>query len=227
MSDPSIIRLSTKFSTPFSWFAKKIMLEQFPELEDEAQHLYSMAAEMLEPQSIHAQKFIDSFSRDAQGVSSVTIEGCTFTGKVLDRLEQVHRVFPYIATCGTGLEEMDVSSMDFLAPYWIEILKTQALREAQRQLRAYLSETYRITRTNSLNPGSGNVDIWPIEGLREVFTLLEGGDEVGVRLTESCLMIPNKSISGLFFDQDRIYESCAYCSREHCPDRRVPFKEQL
>ena len=80
----------------------------------------------------------------------------------------------------------------------------------------------------SLNPGSGNVDIWPIEQMIPLFSLLDQGNPVGVSLSESALMIPNKSIAGvIFFSPGTDYESCAYCERERCPDRRVAFVESL
>ncbi|MFA7225496.1 MAG: vitamin B12 dependent-methionine synthase activation domain-containing protein, partial [Sphaerochaetaceae bacterium] len=75
---------------------------------------------------------------------------------------------------------------------------------------------------------SGNVDIWPIEAMQGLFRLLGGGGEVGVTLTASSLMIPNKSIAGLMFaSQESDWESCAYCERKNCPSRRAPFKEKL
>ncbi len=221
------IHLTTAFSGSFEWFAKEIRLEQFPELYDEAEMLYESARHSLMPQSIHTQAFIDSYRINDTGIPSVEIDGITFTGKILNRLHKVHRVFPYIATCGIGLEDIDPSTRDFLVPYWIDILKSKALRIAQLQLETYLTENYHLHRINSLNPGSGNVDIWPIEEMPKVFTLLHGGKAVGVKLTDSCLMIPNKTISGLFFAQDRIYESCTYCTRKNCPDRRTPFEQKL
>lgn len=224
----TIIHLKAPFDTTFEWFAQKITLENFPELTDEAEELYEKAAASLKPQSIHKQSFIDSYDTTAEaGVTSMQIDGISFSGKVLDMLKDVHRVFPYIATCGTGLEDLDLSSYDFLAPYWIDILKTEALRTAQHQLKEYVIETYHIGRANSLNPGSGNVDIWPIEALQGIFSILGESSRIGVSLTDSSLMIPNKTISGLFFDTEHLYESCAYCSRTHCPDRRVPFERSM
>ena len=46
---------------------------------------------------------------------------------------------------------------------------------------------------------------------------------IGVRLTESCLMIPNKSLSGLLFPSEFGYENCAVCPREGCRGRRAPY----
>ena len=70
--------------------------------------------------------------------------------------------------------------------------------------------------------------VWPIEQMQGLFRLLGGADQIGVTITESSLMIPNKSISGILFaSATSDYESCAYCERENCPNRRVPFREVL
>jgi len=68
-----------------------------------------------------------------------------------------------------------------------------------------------------VNPGSGNIDLWPIEQMHGLFRLLgeRGAEPIGVRLTESSLMVPNKSIAGMLFASAKSdYESCAYCDRE-------------
>ena len=66
---------------------------------------------------------------------------------------------------------------------------------------------------------------WPIEGQRELFRIL-GDTEgtVGVRLTDSCLMLPSKSVSGILFQDHTGHVNCALCPRENCPNRRVPFR---
>jgi len=63
---------------------------------------------------------------------------------------------------------------------------------------------------------------------RELFTLL--GDTrgpVGVELTETCLMVPVKSVSGIFFPSETHYENCQLCPRETCPGRRAPYDSDL
>jgi len=71
-----------------------------------------------------------------------------------------------------------------------------------------------------MSPGS--LADWPMEQQRQLFALL--GDvrgRIGVELTESCLMIPIKSISGLLFPTEIRFESCQLCPREGCPGRRA------
>jgi len=64
---------------------------------------------------------------------------------------------------------------------------------------------------------------WPIEQQREVFSVLPG-QEIGVRLTESCLMIPRKSVSFVIprgKDLNSAVAPCDFCSkRERCEWRK-------
>jgi hypothetical protein len=75
-----------------------------------------------------------------------------------------------------------------------------------------------------MNPGSGNRNFWPIGQQRQLFQLL--GDveaSVGVRLTDSFLMTPNKTVSGILFPTDVPFVSCQLCTRENCPRRRAQY----
>ncbi len=75
-----------------------------------------------------------------------------------------------------------------------------------------------------MNPGSANYDVWPIAQQRPLFALFGGAtDDIGVRLTESHLMVPDKSVSGVMFTSSSGYVNCHACDRENCPNRRAPF----
>jgi hypothetical protein len=79
-----------------------------------------------------------------------------------------------------------------------------------------------------MNPGSGDARLWPIGQQRPLFELL--GDveaAIGVRLTPSFLMVPNKSVSGILFPTEVRFESCQLCTRENCPRRRAPYSGEL
>jgi len=189
--------------------------------------VYQKAKDVLKPKVLICERFITSHSM-IEGIPSVTIDGIVFKGKALRVLDDIHRVFAYVATCGDEMERYDVSQLDMLAPYWVDSIKQQGLRDARLALMAYCRQTCGISKPKSLNPGSGNVDIWPIEEQQGLFAILGGVQDIGVTLTESFLMLPNKSISGMIFASPTVdYESCAYCERERCPNRRVPFRERM
>ena len=52
-------------------------------------------------------------------------------------------------------------------------------------------------------------------------------ETVGVCLTESCLMLPSKSVSGILFQDHTGHVNCALCPRENCPNRRVSFRTNV
>lgn len=77
-----------------------------------------------------------------------------------------------------------------------------------------------------MSPGS--LEDWPVSQQSALFSLL--GDTqhaIGVQLTESCLMVPTKSVSGIRFPMEDSFESCQLCPREDCPGRRAPYDEAL
>lgn len=222
-----VVILTPPFEPKLKQYQHSIRFDDIDDAQKDALVLFEAAAEQLRPKVLMRQMFIDSHGT-VDGLPSVTIGDVQFVGKALSALNDVHRVIGYVATCGDEMESYDVYSLDMLAPFWLDTVKNQALGAARRHMLAWVKEHLGITKPLSLNPGSGNVDIWPIEQMQGLFSLLGGAQRIGVRLTESSLMIPNKSIAGILFASSATdYESCAYCEREHCPNRRVPFKERL
>ena len=157
----------------------------------------------------------------------VELEGIRFTSTVMSRnLREVQRVFPYIVTCGVELDSIAVSQQDVFAGYMLDGLKELVLRQAVKHLRDHLAENYGLDtqRLSTMNPGSGNGDVWPISQQRQLFQLL--GDveaSIGVGLTDSCLMTPNKTVSGILFPTEVLFVSCQLCTRENCPRRRAQY----
>jgi len=77
-------------------------------------------------------------------------------------------------------------------------------------------------------PGSGSADIWPITQQKELFSIF--GDvesQIGVRLTDTYLMIPIKSVSGVIFQTETTFETCQLCPREACIGRSAEYKPDL
>jgi len=67
--------------------------------------------------------YIDSESDD-----SIVVYGIVFTSRVLRvNLEQTYKVFPFIATCGTELEEWARSKDDLLLRFWAETINEMVL----------------------------------------------------------------------------------------------------
>lgn len=195
--------------------------EEGPFAEDFAR-LIGEGQRIARPKALYRLGFIESRDGD-----TVTIDGVVFTSRVLRvNLEQAHRIFVYVATCGREIQQWTLAQSDLLYQYWAEALEESAVRCAVQALNAHINATYHPGPTSTMAPGSlGN---WPLSEQRALFALLEDTQaDIGVELTASLLMVPTKSVSGIRFPTQQSFESCQLCPRETCPGRRAPYDENL
>jgi hypothetical protein len=208
------------FSLDQSDFQGRIHLDRFPDSMTGVQELLNAALPFIRPKALYKVSFIGGRTG-----STVQIGQTLFSSEVLSRnLREVERVFPYVATCGTELEALESGITDLFTRFCLDTLKEMALLAARNHLLGHLQATYGVQELSSMNPGSGNTRLWPIGQQRPLFDLLgdvEGA--IGVRLTPSFLMVPNKSVSGILFPAEVHFESCQLCTRENCPRRRAPY----
>ena len=188
------------------------------------ERLVQMARTVGRPKAGYREAFID-----AKGEQTVTIEGVTFTSRMLRKnLEWAERVFAFLATCGRELDQVAPAADDMLTAFWWDLIKGELLSVATRYLAEHLDRKHLLPPTSTMHPGSGDVAVWPIEQQRELFALL--GDvpgQIGVELTDTYLMIPNKTVSGIRFPTENSFRSCQVCRRPVCPNRAAAFDEAL
>jgi hypothetical protein len=201
---------------------RNLRMKEGSEQVGKLQGLLGEAQSIGKPKAFYRSAFIESRTDD-----QVVINGIVFTSRVLRvNLEKVHRVFPYVTTCGLELEEWSRSFDDMLLKYWADMIKEMALRTAVKYLQDHLIEHYRLVKVSRMNPGS--LPDWPLPEQRFLFDLLGNGPGlIGVHLTDSFLMLPIKSVSGIWFPTEESFESCRLCPREQCRGRRAPYDENL
>jgi len=157
----------------------------------------------------------------------VTVGGVHWKSNVLRvRLDQVGRVFPYVVTIGAGLEEKAGACADALDKYYLDEIGNLAVVVAREYLKEHLQSRFRVEGLSCLGPGQ--LADWPLEAQRPLFSLL--GDvqrTVGVSLTESLLMRPAKSLSGIYFPTETTFFACQLCPREKCPSRKAKYNVGL
>lgn len=189
---------------------------------DGIDEMAAAAEKIARPKAVYRDSFIDSRSDD-----SVVIDGIAFQSRVLRvNLDPVHRVFPHVATCGTELEAWSDSFSDPLERFAADVIKEQAVRAAYAHLESHLRTTAGLGSISHMNPGS--LPDWPLPQQAPLFRLLGDLEAlVGVRLTDSFLMLPTKTVSGIFFPTETSFESCQLCSREDCRGRRAPWDPGL
>ncbi|HPP12133.1 MAG TPA: vitamin B12 dependent-methionine synthase activation domain-containing protein, partial [bacterium] len=172
------------------------------------------------PKALYTVAYVEEKTAD-----SVRIGQVTFTSRVLRvNLEKVGRVFPYICTCGPEIDRAGLAGDDVLKKFCVEALKEMALATARKFLIETLKKSYALGQLASMNPGHSAADVWPIQQQKLLFSLLgDVKDLIGVQLTPSCLMLPTKTISGIFFPTRKDYQACRLCQRQNCPGRTAAY----
>ena len=164
---------------------------------------------------------------DRRAEAETVIDGVTFASRVLAvNLEKAHRVFPYVISCGTELQAWSDGLGDPLAQYWAETIKELSLGCATAFFLAEVEKAFQVGASSIMNPGS--LPDWPLPQQGPLFRLL--GDvtgAIGVTLSESFVMMPTKSVSGILFPTTSDFASCQLCPREECPNRHATYDPAL
>lgn len=181
--------------------------------------LVTLAQGLIRPHGAYDASFVG-----ARGERKIDVGGVTFVSSVLRKnLENVNKVFPYIITVGPELERAAQAQGDLLKQYYLEEIANIALEQAAAWLARHLESRYGVTGLASLSPGS--LEDWPITEQPKLFSIFGDTERlIGVRLTDSMLMIPRKSISGIFFPSEEGFVACQLCEREKCPGRKAPYR---
>ncbi len=177
---------------------------------------------IVRPKAVYDVKFVEHIDKDI-----IELDGVKFVSKVLRiNLENIGRVFPYIATSGIEVESIGKEDDDLMSKFIIDTIKEIALRSAIDYLYDHIKNKYRIEKMSSMNPGS--LEDWPISEQKPLFSIFGDVEKlIGVKLTDSFLMIPIKSVSGIFFPTESSFASCQLCPREKCPNRRAKYDPEL
>ncbi|MFC1870438.1 vitamin B12 dependent-methionine synthase activation domain-containing protein [Chloroflexota bacterium] len=159
--------------------------------------------------------------------SIVTIEdSIQFKSKVIARLlEPCEKVAVFALTIGNHLEEM----VSYLAEngFMLQATVLDAVGSgAAEQMAVSMEDRIRklaslegLSASRRFSPGYCD---WAVSQQKMVFQAL-GGDSAGIVLTESSLMIPQKSVSGIIgLAKGNIedYNPCHTCKKRECPGRR-------
>lgn len=201
---------------------KRVRMDPADEDAGNVRRLLEAAQAIGRPKALYKEGFIDT-----RGDDTVVIDGVTFTSRVLRvNLDHAQKVFAFLATCGMELQTWARSLDDMLEQYWADAIMELALRKALHFLNEQIDRVLPRTKTSTMNPGS--LHDWPIAQQKPLFTLVDSGAEaVGITLTDSLLMVPSKSVSGIRFPTEATFESCQLCPRKDCPNRRAPYDRDL
>ncbi|MBN2375272.1 MAG: hypothetical protein JXD22_02635 [Sedimentisphaerales bacterium] len=210
------------FNLDIDALLSKLRIDQRPNDIKRFQNLVDQLTPQANPKALYTVSFIESRSHD-----TVTIDNVTFTSRALrTKLDKIQRVFPCIVTCGRELDNLNLDPDDFVKNFWLDTLKEQILRHASTHLNNHLKQKFALTRIASMSPGSADKYVWPIEQQIQLFSIFpHAKKQIGVQLTQSCLMIPIKSVSSIRFPSEFDFHTCQLCHKQNCPSRKAPFDQ--
>lgn len=183
----------------------------------------------------HAHHLIEpSYSYDIREIKlvespSVFVEGSiVFSSEVVaGLLDQCQKVVMFVVTIGNHLEEMVTrlgGHNNMLESALLDAVGSNAVERVADSMQsevAILAHAQGMAISRRFSPGYCD---WDIRQQKILFRALNA-DLAGVHLTDRCLMIPQKSISGIiglgpFVDCVEEYNPCKICDKIACFARR-------
>lgn len=210
------------FSLKPESLAKQIRIKKDTRHFDLLVSLVEDAEKIAGPRGVYRVVYVEK-----KGEDRVVIEDTIFKSRVLKvNLEEVHRVFLFVATCGIELDKWSKSIKDILESFITDAIKAYAMQAAVLAIDKHIQENYSVGKVSRMTPGS--LKDWPLTEQRPLFDLL--GDvesDIGVHLMDSLMMNPKQSVSGIIFPSEVRFENCQLCPMENCPGRRAAYDKNL
>ena len=159
--------------------------------------------------------------------SRVVIEGSvTFKSKVIARLlEQCEKVAVFIVTTGNRLEEIVCHLAEDRLVLQAAVLDaigsgvTETVADFVQGRIGEVASAQGLCISRRFSPGYCD---WEVSQQKMLFRAMNG-DYAGVHLTRGCLMLPQKSISGIIgigSSEVENYNPCKTCNKHDCIGRR-------
>ena len=218
---PSEIEIKPSGIRGLAWENDEPDFEYTEELMEE---LIRLSRKAMEP----GAAFVRIGEADGSGKDYITLRGLTFrTGKTVARMLKGSCEYALFAvTIGPGPEELCRSLMqkgDLLEGYLVDLIGSALVESASDlvhdQIREMAeSDGYRVT--NRYSPGYCG---WEVSEQQKLFGLLPAR-VCGITLSDSSLMNPIKSVSGLIGIGPSVTfrdYTCELCSMTHCAYRSV------
>jgi len=188
-------------------------------LREELLPLLDQARSKIEPKAVYSIVRVKCLGSD-----QILLEnGYVLRGVVLaDMLQTGQDIIPHVITVGSELESMASEEPNLLRAWLFEKVADYALEKSRQYVR--VQTTKRLGEVVSVfSPGSGTGELFGLDQQQTLFKVLDPPSNIGVRLTSSCMMVPRKSVSGVFAATREEYVACEYCPRE-CETRTRPFQ---
>ena len=164
----------------------------------------------------------------ARGSIAFIEDSIIFKSRVIAQLlENCHQVAGFLVTIGEYLEETAYQLAKdgcMLQATVLDAIGSDAVEKLAEFLQDRIREAANaegLVTSQRFSPGYCD---WNIGQQRMLFWALKG-NTLGIRLTGECLMVPQKSISGIIgigpsSDKVENYNPCRTCEQHDCPNRR-------
>jgi hypothetical protein len=154
---------------------------------------------------------------------AIRVEGLEFhpTRAISRQVRAAEQMAFFMITAGegiTGWSQQELTGGDPMAGYIIDLLGSEIVVAALDRMQEELAGTVGkagLKTTNRYSPGDCG---WPVTDQRKLFQLFPG-DFCGISLSESCLMHPIKSVSGIIGIGSQVRKTayaCDLCEMESC-----------
>jgi hypothetical protein len=173
--------------------------------------------------SIHAKggyRILDVIHLEKE--SLVLEEAFFYIGKIITKqLRKSQKIIVFACTAGTGIRveyEKQQKAGDLLKAFLIDTLGTVIVEKAMDKIHHEIESTFLKQVLHCSNRYSPGYCGWNVSEQHKLLKLLPLG-YCGITLTESALMLPVKSISGIIGlgrEMHRLPYTCSICTLEHC-----------
>ena len=144
------------------------------------------------------------------------------TGKIVTGfIHKSEQFLFFIVTAGKNIElqsQKFLHGNDPLAGYIYDVLGSLTVESATEKFLHNIEERFLKIGLKISNPYSPGYCGWPVSDQLKLFTLF-GNDTCGIKLSETCLMDPIKSISGIIGIGRNVKKqpySCSICDAKNC-----------
>ena len=182
------------FDLDFNQLKESLKLRDNKRIIEKATDLIEQAQNVAKPKAIYIETLIEK--RD---IDYIVIKGVMFKSKELkDHTNHVDVVFPYVMTCGTEIEKISNEIEDVMSKYILDGIKTMILHSTTDYISEHIKANYGFENIKYDIPGS--LDEWQMSAQTQLFQIIgEITELIGVRLSDSYIMNPSKSVSGIYY----------------------------
>ena len=149
--------------------------------------------------------------------------------RICSYLSKANRIAVFICTAGKNFSQqaMEYNQQgDYLKGYIVDTFGSLVVEKAMDYIQSALETQMRengMKITNRYSPGYCN---WEVKDQKPLFSLLPDNN-CGIALTDSCLMVPIKSVSGIIGIGREVRKNqygCEICNNLTCTFRKVKAK---